>query len=99
MKLVLVCELWLLRQIPDSVLSDSVVARQFVGMMAHVMPVIHQLDRISSKPEVLQFFLALSPLLLLPKVILMRVPAVRYETRTSSICRCQIRCSMRRRRC
>lgn len=48
----LVFELWLLRQIPETVLSDSGVARKFVAMMAHVMPVIHQLDRISSKPEV-----------------------------------------------
>jgi hypothetical protein len=65
----LLCELWLLLQIPEFILSDSRAAGSFVAMMARVLPVIHQLDRIASKPEVLHFFLAISPVLLIPKMI------------------------------
>ena len=65
----LVFEYWLLLQIPETVLSDSRVAAGFVRLMDHVLPVVHQLDRLASKPEVLSFFLAISPLLLVPKII------------------------------
>ena len=65
----LVFEYWLLLKIPESVLRDSHIAAAYVGLMAYALPVIHQLDRIASKPEVLSLFLAMSPFLLVPKII------------------------------
>ena len=61
-------EYWLLSVIPASVLDDSRIADAFVRLMSSLTPLIHRFDRIATEPQVLSFFLALSPFLLVPKV-------------------------------
>jgi hypothetical protein len=65
----LLLELWLVLHIPESVLRDSDFARSYVEVMSTVAPVIHHLDRIAAQPEVLSFFLSISPVLLIPKIV------------------------------
>jgi hypothetical protein len=62
-------ELWLLLQVPESILRDSELARNYVSAMGAIAPVIHHFDRIAAKPDVLAFFLAISPFLIIPKIV------------------------------
>ncbi len=65
----LVFELWLLSGIPHNILSDSLVARAYVNAIAALSPVIHRFDSTAEFPEVISFFLAISVLLVVPKIL------------------------------
>jgi hypothetical protein len=62
----LLIELWLFLRIPESVL-DLPIAKSYVEAMATVAPVVHHFDSVATRPAATSFFLALSPLLLIPK--------------------------------
>ncbi len=65
----LVFELCLLSVIPHDILSNSVAARTYVDAIAGLSPVIHRFDNTAKSPEVISFFLAISALLIVPKVM------------------------------
>ncbi|MGH7894371.1 MAG: hypothetical protein ACREQL_06860 [Candidatus Binatia bacterium] len=60
-------ELWLLYVIPPTILSDVPLLRWFVDAVARIAPSIHNLDRISPYPQKINFYMALTLVLMIPK--------------------------------
>src|SRR4051812_22308010 len=66
----LLFELWLIVQISGSPWVQSEWAKAYVEAVSVVAPAVHHLDRIASDPAAVAFSLAISPFLIVPKVIL-----------------------------
>jgi hypothetical protein len=62
-------EYWILSIIPYHILTDSAVARTYVKAISALSPVIHRFDKVAQYPEVISFFLAISVLLMIPKIV------------------------------
>ena len=63
-------ELWLILNLPKTVLQDFPMARQFVDVVGTFAPAVHHFDGISEHAQVISFVMAFSILLILPKAAL-----------------------------